>query len=73
VQVGQGYRMDPVDYDWWMGRVRALATSAMQPLLDTFASLPVKETDGQLMRFSSNRPLPKSVGAASNAPPRKGC
>jgi hydroxymethylglutaryl-CoA synthase len=54
--VGQGYRMDPVDYDWWMGRVRALATSAMQPLLDTFASLPVKETDGQLMRFSSDMP-----------------
>lgn len=46
--------MEPVDYNWWMDRVKSLANSAMQPLLNTFASLPVKETDGQLMRFSSD-------------------
>ena len=62
--VSQGYKMDPVDYGWWMDRVKSLATSAMQPLLNTFAALPVKETDGQVMRFSSDMPHRNGSGLA---------
>ena len=62
--VSQGYKMDPVDYGWWMDRVKSLATSAMQPLLNTFAALPVKETKGQVMRFSSDMPHRNGSGLA---------
>ena len=62
--VSQGYKMDPMDYGWSMDRVKSLATSAMQPLLNTFAALPVKETDGQVMRFSSDMPHRNGSGLA---------
>jgi len=54
--VKRGYPLEPMPYDTWMTKVKSVASSAMKPLLDTFAALPIHETAGQIMRFSSDQP-----------------
>jgi thioester reductase-like protein len=60
--VKRGYPMEPISYDAWMGKVRSIATSAMKPLIETFAALPIHETAGQVMRFSSDQPHLNGTG-----------